>query len=54
MNHFRGILVYMSIVRAPNTDAYWSQVTLYGGLRTKALIWSRNRYKQMNKNNIFK
>ena len=48
MEHFIGLLFYMSIVTAPNIDAYWSQSTLYSGLWARALISSRTRYRQIN------
>ena len=48
IDRYIGLLFYMSIVKAPHIDAYWSKAPLFHGLWARAMIGSRIRYKQIN------
>ena len=43
---FLGLLMYMSIIQAPNIELYWSVLQLFHGLWARAFM-SRFRYKQI-------
>ena len=43
---FFGLLMYMSIIQAPNIELYWSVLQLFHGLWARAFM-SRFRYKQI-------
>ena len=43
--HFTGLLMYMSIVKVPNTEKYWSKKSLYHGLRACSFM-VKKRFRQ--------